>query len=472
MNKPAGKTPAFAYSALKKSQKMGEFNNYLKGMNKNTKQRWMLVFGVLIVGAAAVATTTKSQNSGAPQVAAAPAAKTIETTPVNITSKTDSATLSNAEMNEMKVQLAEQAQVSKALLAKLTSMQNDLQATKSQMGPSTSSSLLSTPPKSNATAMDFMIPPPPEPPATLKKPPSIALAGADGAKPGAPNPAAMPLPVAGLSVVAPQEPRRTSAKSFIPEVAFDPDAQAPEQAQVDLEVNEKRGYLPAGSFTSATLLSGVEAITGGTAQSQPQPVLIRIEHDAILPNAAGYQIKGCHVLASVWGDMSSERVYGRLATLTCVDQYNKLVLSDEVEGNLVDSDGKNGIRGVLQDRQGAKLARSLLAGFATGIASAFGAAQTTATTNLAGVTTTNALTGDTALRAAGLTGASEATKKLAEFYMKQAEATMPVISVDAGRRISIMFTRSKSLKFETLEPYKVRPRTQVKSSQTIGGAAQ
>jgi conjugal transfer pilus assembly protein TraB len=218
--------------------------------------------------------------------------------------------------------------------------------------------------------------------------------------------------------------------------------------------NDKSGFLPAGSFATATLISGVEAFTGGTAQAQPQPVVIHLDANAVLPNAADYQIKGCHVLASVYGDMSSERVFGRLATLTCVDSKNRLVLSEEVEGNLIDSDGKNGIRGVLQDRQGAKLGRALLAGFAKGMGAAFGAAQSTTTATAAGLT--SALTGD-AFKASGYSGASTAANQLAEFYMKQAEATMPIIAVDAGRKISVLFTKSKALKFETINTYKIEP---------------
>jgi conjugal transfer pilus assembly protein TraB len=249
--------------------------------------------------------------------------------------------------------------------------------------------------------------------------------------------------------------KRTPARSFVPTAAAaDADA-AKERVIEEMVPNERQGFLPAGSFASATLISGVEAFTGGTAQQQPQPLVIRVDANAVLPNAANYQIKGCHVLASAWGDMSSERVFGRLATLTCVDSANRLVLSEEVEGVLVDSDGKNGIRGSLQDRQGAKLARSLLAGFAQGVSSAFGAAQSTTQTTALGMTT--AMVGSNATRAGAYQGASTAAQQLADFYLKQAEATMPVIAIDAGRKVSVLFTKSKALKFETTNTYRVKP---------------
>ena len=480
MNSPVNKQPAFSYDSLKRSKKVEDLNAYLKGMNKNTKQRWAFVLGAIALAIGVLAATNKSmQQTSGTRVAPPPVAKVFDTTPKNISAKTDTATQSNADMKEIKQQLVEQAQVSKTLLAQIRTMQTELQTTRAQAAanpaPAAGGGV-------KPGISDFMIPPPPEPPSTLKKPPQPQAAAAALSSPSASSATVSPppkqegqvtLPVTAAAPVAPPEPKRTAARSFIPETSENSEDQLNSDVSVELEPNDKTGFLPAGSFTGATLLSGVEAMTGGTAQSQPQPILIRIDHNAILPNSAGYQIKGCHVLASVWGDMSSERVYGRLATLTCVDQYNKLVLSDEVEGNLVDSDGKNGIRGVLQDRQGAKLARSLLAGFATGMASAFGTAQGTATTALTAAGTTASTmsypTGEAALRAAGLSGAGEATKKLAEFYLKQAEATMPIIAVDAGRRVSILFTRSKSLKFETTEPFKQKKRTQLKINQSTGG---
>ena len=257
-------------------------------------------------------------------------------------------------------------------------------------------------------------------------------------RPGTPAPVAIPK-------------TRSAAKAFLTSSAEDAATEETTSRVDEMVPNEKKGYLPAGSFAEATLISGLEAFTGGTAASQPQPVVLRIDSNAILPNAARYSIKGCHILASAYGDMSSERVFGRTATLTCVDTNNKLVLSEEVEGTLVDSDGKNGIRGKLQDRQGAKLARALLAGFAEGMASAFGTAQTTSTSTAAGIT--SALTGSS-VKAAGYGGAANATQQLADFYLKQAEATMPVIAVDAGRKVSILFTKSKSLSFETVGKFR------------------
>jgi conjugal transfer pilus assembly protein TraB len=131
--------------------------------------------------------------------------------------------------------------------------------------------------------------------------------------------------------------------------------------------------------------------------------------------------------------------------LSCVDKSDRLILSQEVQGYLVDSDGKLGLRGMITDRQGAKVGKALLAGFAQGLAGALGTAQSSVTQNSTLGTSTSAITGDAALRAAGLSGAQTAASQLAQFYLKEAQAIFPVITVDAGRTGTIVFSASAAL---------------------------
>jgi len=420
----------------------------LGSMTKDVGKRWKMVgimAGVLLVMGA----TWMSTAGTGPKRQVRAADPVIDTTPKGISSEKNWKTATDAEMLALKQTLAQSQTTQKELLVRMEAMSKQMQQ---QQQPKTPPAGVG--PSSN---LQLTLPPPPTPPASLANPPAPPK---DVVAPGAGYVSPAPAPSAPAV--------RSAARAFVPvseTAAADSDADAQKQTTtVDLVANERQGFLPAGSFADSTLISGVEAFTGGTAQAQPQPLVVRVDANAVLPNAAQYQIKGCHVLASVWGDMSSERVFGRLATLTCVDVNNKLVLSEEVEGVLVDSDGKNGIRGTLQDRQGAKLARSLLAGFAQGVASAFGAAQSTVTTTALG--TTSSLIGMNAVRGGGYNGASTAAHQLADFYLKQAEATMPVIAVDAGRKVSVLFTKSKSLKFETTGGYRVKRKDKLTVERT------
>jgi conjugal transfer pilus assembly protein TraB len=137
-------------------------------------------------------------------------------------------------------------------------------------------------------------------------------------------------------------------------------------------------------------------------------------------------------------------VYIRLAKISCVDKQNNFVLSAPVQGYVVDSDGKLGLRGKLVDRQGAKLGKALLAGFAQGLAGAFGASQgTTSVSSLLGAT--SSVSGGDALKQAGLSGAGTAANQLAQFYLQQAQAIFPVITINAGREATIVIQEGTSL---------------------------
>lgn len=435
----------------------------LKGMSKDVRKRWMIVSGM---GAAAVAlmATWASSTGTKSNEPALPKRQVVDTTPKGINEQKDWRAQTGAEILALQRQLKEttdsQLQISRSMHAmqkELEAMRREQQGRQGVIVPEVQAPAPST--ESEETSLEMLklpkppVPPPslvPSQPQTLPAPPPGRILTEQQPSVVAPRPVAP----------APELIKRTPARSFIPQVATAYDEV--KSSTQEYEKNKKAGFLPAGSFSAATLISGVEAFTGGTAQSQPLPVVIRLDANAILPNAAKYQIKGCHVLASVWGDMSSERVYGRLATLTCVDSKSNLVLSEEVEGQLVDSDGKIGIRGSLQDRQGAKLARSLLAGLAEGMSDAFGNAQTTSLATGAGIT--SAITGNS-FKAAGYGGVSQAAEQLSEFYLKQAESTMPVIAVDAGRKISVMFTKSQSLRFESTDAYKPKEHERLTISQ-------
>jgi conjugal transfer pilus assembly protein TraB len=212
----------------------------------------------------------------------------------------------------------------------------------------------------------------------------------------------------------------------------------------EFKKNPQAGLIPAGAFAPIALLNGVDAGTATSTQSNPMPVLMRITDQATLPGSAKYKLKSCFALASAYGDLSAERVYARVSRLSCVDKADRLILSQEVQGYLVDSDGKLGLRGMITDRQGAKVGKALLAGFAQGLAGALGSAQSTVTQN-ATTGSTSTISGDAALRAAGLAGAQTATSQLAQFYLKEAQAIFPVITVDAGRTGTIVFSQSTPL---------------------------
>lgn len=202
--------------------------------------------------------------------------------------------------------------------------------------------------------------------------------------------------------------------------------------------------IPAGTFAKAVLLGGVDASTSINAQSDPRPVLLRIIDHGKLPRRFQSDLKACHVLASSYGDLSSERVYMRLEKLTCTERLTGEISETEVAGYIVGEDGRAGVRGVVADRAGPMIRNSLLGGFLSGISNFFGAQQQSAVFPVSPLGQRNALNPSQMLGAGAANGASTALDKYAEFFIKRAEQLQPVLQVAAGRAVDIVFTQGTS----------------------------
>lgn len=435
------------------------------GKPKDVKKRWLYV-GVGLVGVIVVTSTLFStQDEKRPVSRKKSDDATINVVPPNADKAAFESRFSRdqervqGEVVELRAQLERQAKVIEDMKAG--------KGTGARVPESLPEGIVPPPShdKSDNTgglgALGGMTPPPAPPlPPTPTRTPSVPSAGPTlTAVPGAP----IPGDNSGAAMVfeAPGEDSGGSGAN----------GEGGVTARTTYKKNTNAGMLPAGAFATVALLNGLDAGTSAATQSNPMPVLMNVANHATLPGAAKYRLKNCFVLGTGYGDLSAERVYIRFSRLSCVDKKDKLVLSQEVAGYVVDSDGKLGMRGLVTDRQGAKLGKSLLAGFAQGLASALGQAQGvyageitgTGTTSINGVTTTGsaALNGSSALRASGLGGAQVAASQLAEFYLKEAQSIFPVISIDAGRTGTIVFSASASLNWADSENQYVKSVTPV-----------
>jgi conjugal transfer pilus assembly protein TraB len=197
-------------------------------------------------------------------------------------------------------------------------------------------------------------------------------------------------------------------------------------------------FLPV-SFTRGILLGGVDAPTGGQAQSNPHPVLIRMADNSVLPNQFRGEYRECFVIAAGYGDISSERAYLRTETLSCV-RGDGATLEVPIQGTVYGEDGKVGMRGRLVTKQGQMLANALLAGVVSGIGQGLATANTSYATSPLGTVASSESQAD-AYRAGLGSGVGKALDRLAQYYIKLAENTFPVIEVDAGRQGDVVITK-------------------------------
>jgi|RifCSPlowO2_12_1023861.scaffolds.fasta_scaffold00029_15 conjugal transfer pilus assembly protein TraB len=198
-------------------------------------------------------------------------------------------------------------------------------------------------------------------------------------------------------------------------------------------------FLPV-SFTRGTLLGGLDAPTGGQAQSNPHPVLIRLSDNSVLPNRFRGEYRDCFVIAAGYGDISSERAYLRTENLSCV-RPDGATLEVKIQGSVYGEDGKVGMRGRLVTKQGQMLANALLAGVVSGIGQGLATSSTTYSTSALGTIASNGGSGSDAYRAGIGTGVGKALDRLAQYYIKLAENTFPVIEIDASREVDVVITK-------------------------------
>ncbi len=199
-----------------------------------------------------------------------------------------------------------------------------------------------------------------------------------------------------------------------------------------------RQYLPAGSFVKAALLSGLDAPTGGQAQSNPQPVLLRLVDDGTLPNQFSSRIRSCHLTAAGYGDISSERAYLRLERMSCVLRDGKVVDSP-IKGFVTGEDGKAGMRGNLVSKQGQMIAKALVSGVAGGIGSGISEAYSSISTSATTGTVTTVDPGKIGQFGVA-NGFGKTLEKVADWYLQRANETYPIIEVASGRSVDIVLT--------------------------------
>ena len=273
------------------------------------------------------------------------------------------------------------------------------------------------------------------PPATNLPPPPLPTAGrplsSTGMPPGQPP---MPMPPLQSMPAVPVLSRVTLADRSTPSAAT---GGAPSTTGPTSEARTVSTFLPV-SFTRGTLLGGLDAPTGGQSQSNPHPVLIRLSDNSVLPNRFRGEYRDCFVIAAGYGDISAERAYLRTENLSCV-RADGMALEVKIQGSVYGEDGKVGMRGRLVTKQGQMLANALLAGVVSGIGQGLAISSTTYSTSALG---TVATTSGTDAFVAGMgAGVSKALDRLAQYYIKLAENTFPVIEVDAGREIDVVITK-------------------------------
>jgi len=209
----------------------------------------------------------------------------------------------------------------------------------------------------------------------------------------------------------------------------------------DYRSKTPRNYVPAGTFAKVVLLEGADANASVNAQSDTTPILVRILNSGTLPNGHHSHLKGCFVLASMYGDISSERGEARLTKISCT-RTNGTILEKKVQGYLSFA-GKEGIKGQPVMRNGKILAMAGLSGMLSGFGSAL--QQTTQTHSISPLGATSTVNPNNIWQNGLYGGTSTAMNRLANYYIKRADQYHPIIEIGSGTVATIIFQNGFSL---------------------------
>jgi conjugal transfer pilus assembly protein TraB len=218
------------------------------------------------------------------------------------------------------------------------------------------------------------------------------------------------------------------------------------------KADSRKVYLPP-SIMTAQLLTGFDAATTNGGKGSPEPVLLRIQTPAILPNDVIAATRGCFIIAEAVGRLDKERADVRLVSMACLSNKGQSLIDESVKGFVTDADAKVGLSARIVSKAGSATARALLAGLIKGAGDALSESSTDQTVSgVTGTTTTTMSneTSDIARRAAGK-GISEAADTLSDYFMDLARQTGPVAEVKADRKVTVVISEGKELTIKNVD---------------------
>lgn len=252
-----------------------------------------------------------------------------------------------------------------------------------------------------------------------------------------------PITAAGGGEAMIPSPGEVKLLSFTSEKAGATGLRAARPEAPPVVVEDSPDYLPPNSYAPARVIVGVDASAGVASQTDPLPVVLRITGPArsVMQNGKVLttRIQGCVVNGAARGDLSSEKVYVKLARMTC-DQPGGRVAVSEVKG-FISFAGKSGVRGRVVSREGSLVSQALLAGIIGGFGRGFSA---NANSLFSGITTNPDGTrgqlsaGDIVTGGLGQ-GAADAADTVSKYLIERAEQYQPVVEMPTGIDVEIVF---------------------------------
>lgn len=208
-----------------------------------------------------------------------------------------------------------------------------------------------------------------------------------------------------------------------------------EEAESERERKTTENYVPTGTFVTAVVTGGADANAGVLGQGDTTPVVFQTVNKGILPNGQKSHLNDCTITASAYGEISSSRGIVRTNRMSCI-LPNGDILDLPIKGTAFNF-GRNGIRGTTILKNGKIVQMAGIAGILTGLGeTGKSLSQTTSTSALGSTQSVDG--GDALLNLLG-NATSSVGSKLADYYIKLAELYHPIVEINPGALVNIVF---------------------------------
>ena len=202
----------------------------------------------------------------------------------------------------------------------------------------------------------------------------------------------------------------------------------------------------------ATLLTGVSAPTyGGGGNSNPAPVLFSIDGDTLVANNEYETIEDCLVSGSAVGNINTGKADVLLSEISC-SGYNKdgerVKIENSLKGWVIGEDGSFGLAGRLLDSSGKVITKMIGLEIIKSLTQAMTlkALPEGSTTGLTGGLMSSPMPYSSAAQSGLGTGVQKGVDHIFDHYDQILTGMYPVISVRAGKKITILLKGGEDVK--------------------------
>jgi conjugal transfer pilus assembly protein TraB len=211
-------------------------------------------------------------------------------------------------------------------------------------------------------------------------------------------------------------------------------------------------YVIRMGFVDAVSMTGVSVpVQGGTATapSDTYPIFFKIGDRSLGSNNHTQDLRNCLAMGAARGNGNSNRVMTHIIKISCTDpsgtkRYEATVEKNGVNGYVYGDDNILGMAGVKENLSGEMVGKSMIAGFLQGVANAFNEIPA-----MVGITGEVTKPGERGFTEGFASGSSQSLGVIADYYIDLAKTLLPVISVKAGRKVTIGF--GSDIEFEAVD---------------------